>query len=1487
MARIKEEDLRLNIIVNGDNGRKEMLDLKDSINAASESLRDLRRRAREMRQQNQTSSAGYKALQSEIKSTSKTLSEHKARYVELEKQMDITKMTTAELRSRINNLRGVLDSADPGTATWMKYNAELKRTRQRLAELTSQANSTDGVLCGMAKNVNKYIGLVTSGILGLRSTVSTIQQATDRFAEYDEALVDAMKTTNLTREEIEELSERLKGMDTRTAQNELLSLARIGGKLGISGIDDLEGFVNAADKINVSLSEDLGGNAEAAIEAIGKMVDIFNLSGEFGLEQAMLKVGSAVNSLGMASTANEGYIVDFTKRLAGIAPNADISIDKILGLAATLDKYGQTSEMSSTAIGQTIMAMFSRTETFAKIAGTSLAEFSQLLKTDVNEAFIRVLEGLKGSDGSLASIVANMNEMHLDGQRASQVLGTLSKNTEELRNQQLLAAEAFDEGNSILAEFDTKNSSVTAVLEKQRKEITEQVVAIGQQLMPVVNAAMDVAEVGMKTLAALVKLLMENKTVVIALTTAVVAYNVVGKVHIALKKLAYFWSLRHKEALAAELMTMRNAKAGTLLLASAQNLLAGSFKGAAVAFRMFGRALLANPWGAVAAVVVGALVAIVSKIREANKAQRELAESNKKLSQSYTDTVGKIQRERDELEYLRKKVSEAKAGTEERAEAIRLINERYGEYLPALLSEKSSNEDVAAALRSVNEQMERKIRLQARETEEQRLYEERMEKVKAAVEEYAAIYEKANGKAMTPQMKADLAEAVVRYSNTMSNPAAGNPSRLQATAGLSNTLGDLGLKSRKNATETIRVSQSLETSINGFADQRRMLDAYYGTMGDLTPPPSGNGEGTDSVQATGVDASAGVSSGGQSSVGGSGSWSLNSDKEYLEGLLQLKKWYQETEGVSREEYESQVEQWEIYILKKRLNNEKISADERVTLESQLQDRLIKRKEDAVKQEERIEQDRRKIEEDGLQIIRDVENDKLAEEERRYQEQRQKFAGNAAVLEALERQHRARVSQIHLEKFNDQMEQEEREYRLEKTSMQNRHTEELALFEGTRRELKALKQRQYEEMATLDLAYAQRLRGILDAVSELGGTVNVDFSGLSVEELTQMQQKLQDIIAKVNELEGKPAGGGTSSGASEDAGSGADSAGRSFITGAGGGSLFGVSQEQWTQFFQNLSDGKFGAQELMTVLQGVSGMAQEGFKLASMWAQKQTAEENNQLKAYQKSNDKKKKALQDRIDAGLMTEAQYNAEVERMDAEYDAYQEELQLKQAKRNKQMQITQAIINTALGVTMTLAQWGVPWGLIPAGIMAAMGAAEIALIASTPITTGYAEGGLVGPDGKPIDVTRSQDGRRFKARLSPEKRGFITSPTVLVSEDGQEYVIPAEGLDNPTLLPFINTLETARRNGRLKDLDFGAVFPPSVQGRASGGLVSGEAVPQNGSVTGTAMPDDREMKQIMKQLLRRLESPIEAKVSMLGRNGIVEQTEKYNRMRRRNGQL
>ena len=248
----------------------------------------------------------------------------------------------------------------------------------------------------------------------------------------------------------------------------------------------------------------------------------------------------------------------------------------------------------------------------------------------------------------------------------------------------------------------------------------------------------------------------------------------------------------------------------------------------------------------------------------------------------------------------------------------------------------------------------------------------------------------------------------------------------------------------------------------------------------------------------------------------------------------------------------------------------------------------------------------------------------------------------------------------------------------------------------------------------------------------------------------------------------------------------------------------------------------------------------------------------------------------------MSQEQYNARVEEMEAEEEAKREEMEIKQAKRTKALNLVQSIINTALSVTKTLAQWGWPAGAAPAAIVAAFGAAQTALIAAQPI--GAEEGGFV-------NTRRAQDGKAFKARLSPDKRGFVSSPTVLVGENGGEYVIPADGLSNPTLLPFVATMEEARKAGTLKSLNFEAVYPVGAAiGRESGGFtgnVSSGGVASTGSATSagasTSSATDERLLEAIELLNKRLSVPIKADVSMLGKNGIIEQTEKYNRAKRR----
>jgi hypothetical protein len=270
----------------------------------------------------------------------------------------------------------------------------------------------------------------------------------------------------------------------------------------------------------------------------------------------------------------------------------------------------------------------------------------------------------------------------------------------------------------------------------------------------------------------------------------------------------------------------------------------------------------------------------------------------------------------------------------------------------------------------------------------------------------------------------------------------------------------------------------------------------------------------------------------------------------------------------------------------------------------------------------------------------------------------------------------------------------------------------------------------------------------------------------------------------------------------------------------------------------------------------------------------TARENAELKKYKKNQDQKKKLLQSRLDAGLMTEAQHTQAVEQMDAEYEQKQDANRIKQAKRQKQVSLLQAIVNTAAGTVKTLAEWGIPWGLIPAGIMAGLGAAQIALIANTPIE-GAEDGGF--------PIQRAQDGKKFNAKIKPGARGYINQPTVLVGEDGMEYVIPNEAMQNPTAAPIIDLFEAVRQRGQLRDFNFAAVMPGMMRprGYASGGSVSSAPVGDNPLAAAMAPGSaDPALVQALELLAARLKGPITAEVSMMGKGGLLEAIAAHERM-------
>lgn len=384
-------------------------------------------------------------------------------------EIGLTGMSMKELGQRQRELNSIMRNMDPRTKEYKKLEKELRDVKHQQKQLRNQSNKTRFSFSKLSDSFNKYFGIVTAGIAAVTGLAIAFPNLLQGAGDFSDALADVQKTTDFTKEEVMQLNTELKKINTRSSRKELLELSRIAGKLGVTGVSNVAAFVKEADMINVALSEDLGGNVEEVIRHVGKLVDIFEIEDEFGLEIGLRKVGSAINALGAASTANEGYLVQFSKRFGGIAPNANISIQDTLGLASTLDQLGQTSEISTTALGKLMVLLGKDVPKFAKIAGIKVEEFSTLLEEDANTAMIKVFEGAKSTLGGLEGMAESLETMGVDGQRAIGVLGVLTNNIDLLQSEQKLANEEFEKGDSLLKEFNTKNNNLAGTLAKLRK----------------------------------------------------------------------------------------------------------------------------------------------------------------------------------------------------------------------------------------------------------------------------------------------------------------------------------------------------------------------------------------------------------------------------------------------------------------------------------------------------------------------------------------------------------------------------------------------------------------------------------------------------------------------------------------------------------------------------------------------------------------------------------------------------------------------------------------------------------------------------------------------------------------------------------------------------------------------------------------------------------------------------------------------------------
>lgn len=1290
--------------------------------------------------------------------------------------MNMSTKEYAQNMARIRILQGIL----------AEHNAALKQT---VVNLTSMK--------GLANAFNKFAPVIFGTIGTITGLAMATRRVTEDFAQFDDKLIDVMKVTGLTRREVSDLSKELQKIDTRTSQEELLDLAYVAGKLGITGKADIMGFVNAADKIVVALSKDLGGNAEEAIRSIGKAVEIFNLKQVYGLEGAMLRVGSAINELGMASVAQEGYLVTFLQRLSGVAPMAKISIQDILGLAATLDIYGQSSEVAGTAYSKLMSKMASETETMAKIMGISIKDYIELFSRDANEAMLQLFDSIRGEgEPSFVMLVDLLAEAGVDAERMRNVIGALVQNISRIREQQEISNQAFEDGTGVVKEFNIKNTSAQAILEKKQKQMKALRVELGEKLLPVYMKGIDAAMGFTKSLAAIIEFIMRNFRAIATLTAGLLSYIVVLKVLYAVQSTV--------------ILTGRTWVAIVLKVSQYYHTLTGNITRAAAAQRMFNMLKMQTPWVALAAAITAATIALIAYMktkREVSMIEKARADVQKQIAEEYG-------RQTSEVDRLRKAIENEALALGYRKTAIEELKAIIPDYHGKLDDEGKLIDNNVRAINAWIEATRRQIILQANK------------------DKYAEVYLDQN--TTLEQIKRAEAEMDLALQEFRKDKTTGQPAMFAAEQdpfvwrryALAKNEFDRLTNLYKEQGKTLKALESeisviFQPKVPDLGPAREQWESF---LKSLQPPP--------------VD------------------YSKEAEESELQAVIQkrLQGKYKENE----EQFQKDLDNIQLRYAQLRMANADKTGEEWLENHGKY---LDKRLEMLIKDEKRIED----LIKTGAEIS-DIDKEK----HRYHQELREKglMKLNLTELEAkaelaIRTKHQKALNDLDVKAFTELMDARKDNHEQALTQLrydQMRELEAITTFDQAKALLQSrISKDELEKITTLNQAklklqelnqneqeqlakeFIEDMLADLQLYLDTGyveGIIQAD-NILSEEEKKIAQDRMRELLESLVQL------GIIKKEALE-------ATDKPLRRAALRTDILGFAPDDWEWFFNNLDLSKLKVEELADVF----GMAAQAIMYA--WSDVNNlivANENRALQQYESNMNKRQKILDKQLENNLITQEDYNQKSERIEKQVERQKAIVARKQAIRERAMALASIAQNTAVAIMKVWGQTGVG-AMILKPLIIATAAIQAATVLSQPLPEipGLQMGGQ-------IPVTRSQDGRRFNAAYNAGKRGFVNRPTVIVGEK-PEYVVPHEGLQNPTLRPIIEMIELARINKNLSTIDMRAVMP-AIAGRQEGGYVYQPATTPGSEPQTTnnkQQTTDPEMRIMLKKLIKLLEDGIPA---------------------------
>ena len=371
MARIKEEDLRLNVIVNGDVGRKKIMELEQAVTSSNNRIREMRQEMAMLAREGQTNSARYKELSQSIKDETASIKQNKEQMNDLRSKLSLNSMTIGELSKRVRELQGALRNTAPETEKWNELNSELRATEARLKQLKGSAGGAGSSINGLTGTLGKAAGAFTAVLLVGRKVVSMLSGAFNTIKDFEQANVDLATILGKDVGLIFDLTNQAKelGATTRYTASEVTGLQTELAKLGFSQREILQmsqHVLNFATAVGSELPE------SAALA--GSTLRMFGLRAS-ETEDIMATLALSTNK----SALNFSYLQTSMSIVGPVARTFGFSVKDTTALLGTLANAGFDASSAATATRNIILNLANANGKLAKALGEPVHTFPELI----------------------------------------------------------------------------------------------------------------------------------------------------------------------------------------------------------------------------------------------------------------------------------------------------------------------------------------------------------------------------------------------------------------------------------------------------------------------------------------------------------------------------------------------------------------------------------------------------------------------------------------------------------------------------------------------------------------------------------------------------------------------------------------------------------------------------------------------------------------------------------------------------------------------------------------------------------------------------------------------------------------------------------------------------------------------------------------------------------------------------------------------------